>query len=156
MKLTRRTVLYIFFSVLFLAVAINFFRMMGQQAVVLTWAEGDEVHLDVADSPEERMVGLLFLEQLPRNRGMVFLFEDGEPMRLWTRHYRFAVDLVWLGPDFEVVGIQPDVPPCEKDPCPTYSPESPDARYALALAAGEVARRGLQEGDQVMLSREGG
>lgn len=154
MKLTRRTVIYIFFSILFLVVAGNFFRMMSQQGVVLTWLEGEETFLEVADSPEERMLGLFSLNELPRDRGMIFLFEEGEPMQIWTRQYKFPVDLVWLDGDFRVVRLLENISPCLQDPCTTYGPGNPDARYALALAAGQIAQHGLKKGDPLNLSRK--
>jgi uncharacterized membrane protein (UPF0127 family) len=153
MKLTRRTVIYIFFSVLLLLVVINFVRTIEQQAVILTLPKGQQVVLDVADSPEERLLGLLFVESLAEDRGMVFIFEEGEPLKLWTRGYRFPIDLLWLDPQFQVVSYEQEVSPCEKDPCPTYSPSDGKASYAIAISAGLIRQHGLVQGDRLNLSR---
>jgi uncharacterized membrane protein (UPF0127 family) len=153
MQLTRRTVIYVFFSILLLLVAINFMRTIEQQGVVLTLPKGQQITLDVADSPEERLMGLFFMKTLPEDRGMVFIFEEGEPLRLWTRGYRFSIDLVWLDREFQVVSYHEGISPCEKDPCPTYSPEDEKAPYAIAIAAGQVRQQGLAKGDRLNLSR---
>jgi hypothetical protein len=153
MQLTRRTVIYIFFSILLLLVVINFVRTMEHQAVILTLPKGQQIILDVADSPEERMLGLFFMKTLPEDRGMVFIFEEGEPLRLWTRGYRFPIDLVWLDREFQVVSYHEGISPCEKDPCPTYSPEDGKAPYAIAIAMGQIRQQGLAKGDRLNLSR---
>jgi uncharacterized membrane protein (UPF0127 family) len=153
MKLTRRTVIYIFFSILLLLVVINFMRTMEQQSVILTLREGQQVILEVADSPEERMLGLFFMQTLPKDRGMVFIFEEGEPLRLWTRGYRFSIDLLWLDQEFQVVSYEEEISPCEKDPCPTYSPADGKAPYAIAIAAGQIRQQGFVKGDKLNLSR---
>jgi uncharacterized membrane protein (UPF0127 family) len=153
MKLTRRTVVYIFFSILFLLIVINFVRTLEQQMVVLTLPKGQQVTLEVADSPEERMLGLYFMKTLPEDRGMVFIFEEGEPLRFWTRGYRFPVDLLWLNREFQVVNFEEEIAPCAKDPCPTYGPEDGKAPYAIAIAAGQIRQQGLARGDRLNLNR---
>ncbi len=153
MKLTRRTVVYVFFSILLLLVVINFVRTMEQQVVILTLPKGQQITLDVADSPEERLLGLFFMKSLPDDRGMVFIFEDGEPLKLWTRRYRFPIDLLWLDREFQVVNYEEEIAPCEKDPCPTYSPSDGKAPYAVAISAGQIRQHGLAQGDRLNLSR---
>ncbi|MCI0527252.1 MAG: DUF192 domain-containing protein [Nitrospira sp.] len=153
MQLTRRTVIYIFFSILLLLVVINFVRTMEQQMVILTLPKGQQIALDVADSPEERLLGLFFMKSLPEDRGMVFIFEDGEPLKLWTRGYRFPIDLLWLDREFQVVSYHEEISPCEKDPCPTYSPEDGRAPYAIAITAGQIRQQGLAKGDRLNLAR---
>jgi uncharacterized protein len=153
MKLTPRTVIYIFFSVLLLIVAINFMRTIQQQAVVLTFPSGEQVYLEVADSAEERMMGLFFLDALPEDRGMIFIFDKGEPVRLWTRGYHFPVDILWLDEEFELVSIEEEVPLCEKDPCPNYTPGDERAQYAIKISSGQTRERGLKIGDRLNLRR---
>ena len=153
MKLTRRTVIYIFFSILLLLVVINFVRTMYQQVVILTLPKGQQVTLEVANSPEERMLGLFFMKTLPEDQGMVFIFEDGEPLKLWTRGYRFPIDLLWLDREFQVVSYEQEISPCEKDPCPTYGPTDGKASYAIAIAAGQIRQQGLAKGDRLNLNR---
>lgn len=154
MKLTRRSVIYIFFGILLLLMAINFFRTMERQYVVLTLPQGQQVALEVADSPEERLFGLFFLETLPEDRGMVFIFEQGEPVRLWTKGYRFPVDLLWLDQEFHVVSYEEAIPPCENDPCPTYSPADSMVPYAVMIAAGQIRQQGFTKGDRLNLTRK--
>ena len=102
-KLTGRKVIYLVFAVLFLLMTISFLRVLKQQGVFLTLPQGTRILLEIADSPEERLLGLLLLETLPEDRGMLFIFEEREPVRIWTRHYSFAVDLLWLDQEFRIL-----------------------------------------------------
>ncbi len=151
MKLTRRKVLYIIFAVLFLLVATRFFRAVEQQGAVLTFPKGGQVFLSIADNPEERLVGLFVLDELPEHQGMLFIFDDGEEQRTWTRHYDFSVDLLWLSDRFEVLDMVEDIAPCRKDPCTLYRPSKGLARYAIQLAAGQIRRQGVEVGKQLRL-----
>ncbi len=151
MKLTRRKVLYIIFAVLFLLVATRFFRAVEQQGAVLTFPKGDQAFLSIADNPEERLVGLFILDELGEYQGMLFIFDDGEEAKTWTRHYSFPVDLLWVNDRCEVLDRVEDICPCSKDPCPLYRPSQGHARYAIQLAAGQIRRQGVEVGKQLRL-----
>lgn len=155
MTLTRRKVLYIFFALLFLLVVSNFFRAVQPQGSFLSFSGGHRIYLEIADTPEERMLGLFLMETLPEDRGMLFIFEEEEPLQVWTRHYSFPVDLLWLDRGFEVVHLEKDVPPCQEDPCPLYTPSNERARYAVQIAAGQIEAQGTRKGETLSVYRLG-
>lgn len=153
MKVTRRTVIYLFFSILLLLVVTSFMRTIQQQGVILTLPGGQQVILEIADSPEERMLGLFLMKTLPEDRGMLFIFEPRDPRKLWTRGYRFPIDLLWLDEKFQVLNYEEGVSPCHSDPCPNYSPGDERAQYAVAISAGQIKQNGLSQGTRLNLSR---
>jgi uncharacterized membrane protein (UPF0127 family) len=60
------------------------------------------------------------------------------------------LDMLYFDADRRLVSMQPDVPPCRADPCPTYPSNAP-ARYVLELPAGTARRIGVQAGDELKI-----
>ena len=107
---------------------------------------GTNVLTEVADSPEKQVIGLFFAKELPPNRAMLFLYDDEDTHRLWTKNIHFPVDMIWMDRDRSILHIQENAPPCPNDPCPVYGPTKPEAVYVLQAASGLARSQGLQPG----------
>ena len=98
---------------------------------------------EIAQSDAERLLGLIFKEKLPEDMGMLFIFEEPDRHRLWTKNVRFPIDLIWLDSDRRVIGFEENLMPCRQDPCPTYAPKQ-QVLYALEITTGFVKLHGLK------------
>jgi len=101
--------------------------------------------IEVAKTAEERTRGLQFREFLPENKGMLFVFEENRPYRFWMKDTLIPLDMIWLDEAKKAVHIEENVPPCTKDPCPTYGP-SQKARYVLEVNAEKAKAAGIKQG----------
>ena len=108
---------------------------------------GETIELEVAETSRQQQLGLMFRKQLPDNRGMLFPFSQPRPARFWMRNVPVGLDMIFLYQG-EVQGIA-EAPPCEVDPCPTYSPGSMLIDNVIELRIGRAAELGLAAGDQV-------
>ena len=97
----------------------------------------------VADSPLRRMRGLLGRKELPSGEG-ILLRPAGS---VHTFFMRFPIDVVFLDRELRVVVIAADVPPWR-------TRGARGAKAVVELPAGEASRRGLAEGDTVVLSEQ--
>lgn len=88
----------------------------------------------------------MYRPSLGDDRGMLFLFPQEARHSFWMKNTMIPLDIVWIDESRAVVHIETGVPPCESDPCPSYSPGAP-ALYVLELAAGQAAARSLRIGD---------
>ena len=116
-----------------------------------TWVElaGQRYVVEVADDDAERARGLMFREELPADRGMLFLHEREEPQAYWMKNTKIPLDILYFDSQRRLVSQQRDVPPCSLgDGCPPYPTTGP-ARYVLELNAGQAARIGLQDGAEL-------
>jgi uncharacterized protein len=111
---------------------------------------GVALRLDLAITPEEQERGLMFVDFLPDDRGMLFLYKSDETRSFWMKNCKIPLDLLWLAADGTVVDISAKVPPCAVDPCPTYESSRP-ARYTLEVRGGLATEKGLKIGDRVLL-----
>lgn len=112
--------------------------------------DGWAVQVDLATTPEQQARGLMFVDNLPQDRGMLFLFDTDELRPFWMKNCFISLDLVWLDETFTVVDVTRDAPPCKEDPCPNYSPSRP-IRNVLELSAGVATLHHLSVGDRLVV-----
>jgi len=84
-------------------------------------------------------MGLMFRPSLPRDRGLLFVFERQDFHGIWMRNCKFPIDILWLDDQRSVVHVAEAVPPCKADPCPVYNPLR-KAAYVVELNAGQARR----------------
>lgn len=106
------------------------------------------IQLEVARTPEQQSLGLMFRPELPDNRGMLFPFDPPRPVQFWMKNVPVGLDMVFLYQG-RVKAIA-SAPPCKTEPCPTYGPATP-IDSVIELRAGRTAELGLQVGDRVTL-----
>lgn len=112
------------------------------------WVElgGVRYTVEVADDDEEHALGLMFRSHLPRDAGMLFVYEDEVPRSYWMMNTRIPLDILFFDEDLRLVAQRRDTPPCPpRTRCPSY-PSGAPTRYVLELNAGEAARLGLRPG----------
>ena len=83
---------------------------------------GETIQLEVAKTPEQQAIGLMFRESLADNRGMLFPLGVERNARFWMKNVPISLDIIFLNGD-RVVEIAANVPPCLTTPCPVYGPE---------------------------------
>jgi uncharacterized membrane protein (UPF0127 family) len=116
-----------------------------------TWVElgGHRYTVEVADDDAERARGLMFRDELPADRGMLFIHEREEPQAYWMKNTHIPLDILFFDDARRLVTQQRDVPPCSLgDACPPYPSDEP-ARYVLELNAGEAERLKLEDGAEL-------
>jgi len=105
-------------------------------------------NVEVAQTLKEIAQGLQYRESLENDRGMLFIFRDSSILSFWMKDTLIPLDIIWIDQTGEIVFIEENVPPCESDPCLTYSPPFV-ARYVLEINAGEVEMREIIVGETV-------
>ncbi len=96
---------------------------------------GGALVIDVADSPERRLFALGMLTRFQPGRGLLLIFDDGTPPRVWSKALQVDADLLWLDETRQIVDRDVGVGPCGVDPCPEYAPER-GAVSVLVLPTG--------------------
>jgi uncharacterized membrane protein (UPF0127 family) len=99
----------------------------------------------LAISPEEKAQGLMFVRDLPADRGMLFLYDKASDAGIWMKNTYIELDIVFIASDGRIVKIFERARPHSLE---TMSPGQP-VTAVLELKGGETARRGLKSGDHV-------
>jgi uncharacterized membrane protein (UPF0127 family) len=99
----------------------------------------------IADTPERQMQGLMFVRDLPSERGMLFIEAAARSMAFWMKNTYIELDLLFIGVDHRIVKIAARAPPL------SLATINSDAAVVavLEIKGGEAARRGIRVGDRV-------
>lgn len=127
--------------------------VQGQQlpiSAVATTQTGTEIQLEVASTPQQQAMGLMYRPALPDDRGMLFVFPSPLRARFWMKNVPVHLDMVFML-DGVVQYIAADVPPCDTDPCPTYGPKRGFVNQVIELRAGRAAELNLEPGDRITI-----
>ncbi|NEO54848.1 MAG: hypothetical protein F6K54_18235 [Okeania sp. SIO3B5] len=122
---------------------------LGQMLPISAQASfsGQTINLEVAQTPLEQGIGLMFRTELPDDRGMLFDINPPRTVNFWMRNVFINLDMVFLR-NGEVQAIFSNLPPCESEPCPTYGPNVP-VDGVIELRGGRAAELGLRVGDRL-------
>ena len=138
--------LLIFLFVLLLAVGCGPRNI--ENKVVIT---GKSINVEIADSEEEKAIGLMFRESLCEDCGMLFVYEDSEIRTFWMKNTLVPLDIIFISDDFKIINIE-DAEPCKEDPCKIYSSNG-NAKYVLEVNFGFTEKNNVKKGDFVEIKR---
>lgn len=108
---------------------------------------GRMIVVEIADNPDTRSRGLMFRDSLPKDHGMLFVFDSEGVYSIWMKNMRFRLDIIWINSDGIVAHIERNVPPCSEQ-CPIYG-QGTFARYVLEVNSGFAQEVNLQNGSFV-------
>lgn len=106
------------------------------------------IGLEVAATPEQQEIGLMYRTSLANDRGMLFPFNPPRPTQFWMKNTLIPLDMVFLR-NGVVKTIAANTPPCKADPCPVYGSQLQEIDQVIELRGGRAAELGLKVGDRV-------
>ena len=99
----------------------------------------------VAVTPDQQAQGLMFVRDLPPERGMLFTAKPPRVFTMWMKNTYIPLDMVFIGPDGRIAKIVERTTPHSRDLVSSDAPAS----AILELKGGEAERRALRVGDRV-------
>lgn len=101
--------------------------------------------VEMAVTPEQKTQGLMFRTSLPADAGMLFDYQQPQPVSMWMRNTLIPLDMVFISADGRIVNIRERAVPHSLESIPSAGP----VRAVLELNGGTVARLGIKPGDRV-------
>lgn len=111
---------------------------------------GEWFSVELATTPKEQSLGLMFREQMDDKHGMLFVFPTETSRSFWMKNTRIPLDIFYFDAQLKLVSVSENTPPCRIPRCPSYPSKGP-ARYVLELNAGKAKQLGVQPGDLLEL-----
>jgi uncharacterized membrane protein (UPF0127 family) len=105
------------------------------------------VAVEIADSAQERTVGLMHRRLSGDSEGMLFVFPEAGPRAFWMRNTPDSLDLLFLDTDLRLVALIPNAEPLSDR---ILQPDVP-AQYVLEVPGGFAKRHDLTLGSQVRI-----
>ena len=105
--------------------------------------------VELAQSSEERQLGLGNRKNISDNAGMLFVFPERDRHSIWMRNMLFPLDIIWLNSadtkegSLTVVDMRLEVSP---ETYPEAFLPMEDALYVLELPAGSAKKAGIGMG----------
>lgn len=100
--------------------------------------------LELVNTDTTRQQGLSGKPNLEPNTGMLFDFKQDGYWQIWMKEMNFAIDILWLNNQKQVVGVKTEALP--QNYPESYGAEQ-QSQYVIELPAGSVNERNIKIGD---------
>ena len=115
-------------------------------------SERDDLSFKVklAETEAQRRYGLMFTPNLPKQQGMLFVFETDAPRQFWMKNTQIPLDMLFFASDGRLVNIVHSAVPFSLTARNSAGP----ARYVLELNGGIARKIGIRPDAQLVLPLE--
>ncbi len=109
-----------------------------------------KIEAELAVSPGERSLGLMYRKSLAPQSGMLFIFPREEPRSFWMKNTYLELDLIFLDAELRVVSVIERALPLSEQGQESEKP----AKYVLEVAGGSAAKWGIRPGAKLAVEGE--
>jgi uncharacterized membrane protein (UPF0127 family) len=134
----------------FVAAACNSSSNLTYDAVLEIKAK--KYNIQLADTPQERLVGLAGVPRIKDSEGMLFLFSEPKRLEFWMKDMQFPIDIIWINGD-KIVEITENIQPQPNrtDQELTIYKPSVDVDKVLEVNAGWALRKDIRPGNTITI-----
>jgi len=120
---------------------------LPKERLVITTRDGvhHEFSVEMAITPDQQTVGLMFRPSVPAEGGMLFDWGIPRDSQMWMRNTIAPLDMVFINADGTIRSIAENTVPQSLAVIDSRGP----VRATLELAAGTTARLNIRVGDKV-------
>ena len=109
-------------------------------------AQLHKIDIWIADNDARRQRGLMFVEQMADDAGMLFIYPQPQPISMWMKNTHLSLDMLFVSANGRVHRVVANTKPMSTD---TISSEG-DVLAVIELKAGSAARLNIRPGAQVI------
>lgn len=102
------------------------------------------IQAQVAATPQERAVGLMFRKEMPVNEGMLFVFEQPSGQCFWMKNTLLPLTAAFVADDGTIVNLANMQPQSLDSHC-----SAKPVRYVLEMHQGWFDKRGIKAGSRL-------
>lgn len=135
----------VFFLLTVVLVATFVWKIQYKDSLVIG---GKTFFIKIADTDEERALGLSGTKNISNREGLLFVFPTDDVYGFWMKDMNFPIDIVWIDKNMKIVHIEKNLSP-ESYP-KVFTPDA-ESRYVLEISAGQAEQLKLKIGDIVKL-----
>ena len=113
------------------------------------WLRGDfgtaRFSIDLADTPETRARGLMFVEKMPLSKGMLFVYPRPQKVAFWMKNTLIPLDMIFADETGVVTKVHAKAQPGDL----TTIPGEGMVQFVLEINGGLAAQMGIEPGAQL-------
>lgn len=102
-------------------------------------------NVDLALTPQQQAIGLMFVEKMADEKGMLFLNDQEGPLAYWMKNTLIPLDIIFIDAKGYILNIQHGRPQ-DLTPLPSAGP----AMAVLELNGGLTGKLGIKPGDRLL------
>ncbi|MGP0091256.1 MAG: DUF192 domain-containing protein [Xanthobacteraceae bacterium] len=136
------------FILVFLAFSASLGPVAALDPYTLEIVSQNGVHtfaVELATTPEQRELGLMYRHDLPEGRGMLFDFERDQDVSFWMKNTYIPLDMIFIRGDGRILRIAENTEPLSERLVPSGGP----VRGVLEVIGGTARKLGIAAGDRV-------
>ncbi len=103
-------------------------------------------HVEIANTPHLRAKGLMYRKSMPKNNGMLFIFEKPQIISMWMKNTYIPLDMLFLDKNGKIIWIHENAKPLDESIISSPFPAS----FVIELNAGQVKEKNIQITNQVI------
>jgi uncharacterized membrane protein (UPF0127 family) len=101
--------------------------------------------VEVVDTPATRQKGLMFVQSLGKDAGMLFDFKQEQETAFWMQNTFIPLDMIFIAADGVVKTIHVNAKPHDTTSIPSQVP----VQFVLEIPGGRSVEIGLKPGDRI-------
>ncbi len=111
---------------------------------------GDSINfeIEIADTIAKKTRGLMFRKELPRNRGMLFIFKSPQIINMWMFNTKISLDMIFIDENNKIVKIAQNT----KIMSSTIISSEQKSLSVLEINAGLTKKFKIEVGDQIQFN----
>ena len=135
------------------------FAFVGLAAPMLGWAQEPQTDLQrmviqagmfqidaqIAQTPQQRQIGLMFRKEMPTHEGMLFIFDEPQKQCFWMKNTLLPLTAAFVADDGTIVNLA-DMKPQSTDSHCSLKP----VRFVLEMHQGWFAKKGFKAGNKLV------
>ena len=103
-----------------------------------------QMDIQVALTPEQHQIGLMYRSEMPQNEGMLFVFQAPSKQCFWMKNTLLPLTAAFVADDGTIVNLE-DMKPQTTDSHCSLKP----VRYVLEMNQGWFGKKGLKAGSKL-------
>jgi uncharacterized membrane protein (UPF0127 family) len=103
-----------------------------------------QIDTQVAQTPEQRSIGLMYRSEMPQHEGMLFVFEQPATQCFWMKNTLLPLTAAFVADDGTIVNLA-DMKPQSTD---AHCSDKP-VRFVLEMHQGWFVKKGLKAGSRL-------
>jgi uncharacterized membrane protein (UPF0127 family) len=102
------------------------------------------IDTQVAVTPEQREVGLMYRKEMPQHEGMLFIFESPSRLCFWMKNTLIPLTVAFIADDGSIVNLENMKPQTTEPHC-----AAKPVRYVLEMNQGWFEKKGAKPGSKI-------